>query len=119
MWFKSVIDSVLNANGITSIWLVLMVIANSMHAVECADLNTPGNDLIANVTAAAPSLNATENATGIRSPKVLSRRKRYVAFPEGSSFSVGLHFIYLHNCSRSSIRWTGRPIPHSFHSNIT
>lgn len=36
--------------------------------------------------------NKTENISGNGSPKLLSRRKRYIAFPEGSSFSVRTNY---------------------------
>lgn len=32
--------------------------------------------------------NSTASGDGVTYPKILSRRRRYVAFPEGSSFSV-------------------------------
>lgn len=95
---KSVIDSVLHANGITAIFLVLIVTVNSVWAIEHSELNVRGNFSIANSTKSASagtsstSFNATEN--GISSPKVLSRRKRYIAFPEGSSFSVSFNNLY-------------------------
>lgn len=107
MWSKSVIDSVFIGNGITAISLILIITVNSVFAIERGDLNFPGNDLIANTTnsgnqtGATSNFNATESGAEFRSSKILSRRKRYIAFPEGSSFSV--YFFFLSNCSGCSM----------------
>lgn len=106
MWSKSVTDSVFVGNGITAISLILIITVNSVFAIERGDLNFPGN-LIANTTnsgnqsGATSNSNATETGAEFRSSKILSRRKRYIAFPEGSSFSV--YFFFFSNFSGCSM----------------
>lgn len=75
----------MNVRRMTTILLVLtLVVVHSVCSVENLDQNIPASDLITTDS----TQNSTENVRKINSPKVLSRRKRYVAFPEGSSFSV-------------------------------
>lgn len=64
-----------------SISFILVVGVNygCVNAINPDSNSTTLSDLIAN---------KTENVSGNGSPKLLSRRKRYIAFPEGSSFSV-------------------------------
>lgn len=62
----------------TSITFILLISVNDTVAT-LGDHNS--NELIGN---------KTEPVRGNESPKLLSRRKRYIAFPEGSSFSVGI-----------------------------
>lgn len=83
---QSVMDSVLNGKSVTSALLVLIVTMNTVHGTQQSDGNiTDGNWSTHGVETA---INRTEIMGRMSSSKVLSRRKRYVAFPEGSSFSV-------------------------------
>lgn len=65
---------------------IFSVMLHSVHSIENFQRHNPGSDSITNSTQ-----NSRENLSEHSSPKVLSRRKRYVAFPEGSSFSVSSH----------------------------
>lgn len=81
-------DIVLNVKSVTSALLVLILTLNTVYSNEQFD----GNMAVSNVTTNGlkTSLNRTESVGKMSGSKVLSRRKRYVAFPEGSSFSVSL-----------------------------
>lgn len=100
-------DRILNAKSIKSILLVSVIVVNSVYGTENIEQSIHGSDSITNGTES--SHNGTENVPEISSPKVLSRRKRYVAFPEGSSFSVRVLLSYfMFNC----LQW------HFFNSNV-
>lgn len=70
-------------NRLISVSFALLITVNygCASSVDFISHNTT-NDLIAN---------KTDTLHGNGSPKLLSRRKRYIAFPEGSSFSVGIN----------------------------
>lgn len=86
-------DTILSAHRITSIVLIIIVVVHSVHSIENIEQNMPESDSVTNSTQ-----NSRENIRDISSPKVLSRRKRFVAFPEGSSFSVGKFSKILYLC---------------------
>lgn len=75
-----------NVTMLTSVLLVLFVVVQCVDCIENMR-NISGSNSITNHTKFTQ--NQVDNVAEKRSPKVLSRRKRYVAFPEGSSFSVG------------------------------
>lgn len=79
-------DRNINAKQLASILVALFVGVNGVYCTENIENVSVANS-ITNDTKLTQ--NTTDNVPEISSPKVLSRRKRYVAFPEGSSFSVG------------------------------
>lgn len=102
MWIQSTVGSVLNAKSIsTSTVLVLIITLDVMIATTAAaavadavndehidgtmDIANHTTNAIATPTTGGTALNPIQS---ISSTKVLSRRKRFIAFPEGSSFSV-------------------------------
>lgn len=79
-------DTIVNVPRITSILLILIIVV--VHSACSIEQNISASDTVTNFTQ-----NPGDNGREISSPKVLSRRKRYVAFPEGSSFSVGFLIV--------------------------
>lgn len=95
MWMPSIVGSVLNANSISTSTVLVLIVTLSVHFTKAADQHIDGTMVIANHTTNAITPSATADETEpnpmqntMSSTKVLSRRKRFIAFPEGSSFSV-------------------------------
>lgn len=95
MWTQSTVGSVFNAKSIsTSTILVLIITLDVLFATTTADSvddkHIDGTVAIANHTIATAITGGTalNPIQSMSSTKVLSRRKRFIAFPEGSSFSV-------------------------------
>lgn len=87
MWNQSVMDRVLNVKSITSVIIVLIVTMNFAQTDDSTRGNVAVTNFMINETTTT-TLQRTESATKMSSSKILSRRKRFIAFPEGSSFSV-------------------------------
>lgn len=79
----------MEARRVTFILIVLTIFA--VHSVCCINENIDQHISESDSTPKNSTQNSKdENVREITTPKVLSRRvKRFVAFPEGSSFSVG------------------------------
>lgn len=101
MWIQSIVGCVSNAKSIsTSTLLVLMITLDLVCAVTKATAATSDRYINGAVTIANHTTNAITSKSTTTGPtalnpiqstssiKVLSRRKRFIAFPEGSSFSV-------------------------------
>lgn len=86
---QSVMDSVLNAKSVIFTLLVLIVTTSNGLSAEQAGPNQPESNSTT-IETKAP-LNSSISQPDSTQPKLLSRRKRFVAFPEGSSFSVSSH----------------------------
>lgn len=77
----------MDARRVTFILIVLTIVA--VHSVCCINENFDQNISESDSTPKNSTQNSRDDdVKEITTPKVLSRRKRYVAFPEGSSFSV-------------------------------
>lgn len=86
---QSVMDTVLNAKSVVFMVLVLIVTTSNGLSAEQDGLNQPGSNSTLIGTKAV--LNTSISQPDSTHPKLLSRRRRFVAFPEGSSFSVSSH----------------------------
>lgn len=74
---------------------IAIVFIGSVHSV-LSDFNS---------TAVISVANDTASVSDVTHPQILSRRKRYVAFPEGSSFSVNNANFIIEILTVSVFRW--------------
>lgn len=90
MWIQSIVGSVLNVRSISISTTLVLIITLDIHAIVADKYIGRSVVIVNHTTDAIPTTTGTalKPIESVSSTRVLSRRKRFIAFPEGSSFSV-------------------------------